>query len=114
MSGFLAVVAGHHKCDRCGADLLDLSEIRLERGAKKWLITCGWWCLHSWLVDPIPGLLDEQDRRSVFTVRGGPYHGKTLDEIDADGGRWWIVQEAENGRRQYPREAAKKWLLENS
>jgi hypothetical protein len=69
--------------------------------------------LHSWLVDPIPGLLDQQDRKQVadvFRMRGGRYDGKSFDEIDAIGARWYIESLVTVSKRTAVSDAAKKWL----
>jgi hypothetical protein len=74
---------------------------------------CGWWCLHSWLVDPIPGLLDKEDRKQaadVFRMRGGRFDGKSFDEIAAAGGRWYIESLVTVSKRTAVSDAAKKWL----
>ncbi len=66
----LASIDGHYSCDRCGLTKLDLLDIRKADSGTKWLVSCGWWCLHSWLVDPIPGLLDAADRKAdVFLTK---------------------------------------------
>jgi len=111
--GFMAAVDGHYECDKCGATRLDLVEIRKVDGQVKWMITCGWWCMHRWLVDPIAGLLDEQDKedskKESFRVRGGRFDGKTFDEIDTSGNGWYIDQLIESGKRSFLAEAAAKW-----
>ena len=111
----LASVNGHYACDRCGLTVLDLLDIRKTEGGTKWLVSCGWWCLHSWLVDPIPGLLDKEDRKQVdvFRMRGGRYDGKSFDEIDASGGRWYIESLVTVSKRTAVSDAAKKWLDSN-
>lgn len=112
-AGYLASVEGHYACDRCGLTVLDLIDIRKTDSGTKWLVTCGWWCLHSWLVDPIPGLLDREDRKQaadVFRMRGGRYDGKSFDEIDRQGARWYIESLVEVSKRTAVSEAAKKWL----
>jgi hypothetical protein len=108
----LASVNGHYACDRCGLTVLDLLDIRKTEGGTKWLVSCGWWCLHSWLVDPIPGLLDKEDRKQVdvFRMRGGRYDGKSFDEINAIGGRWYIESLVTVSKRTAVSDAAKKWL----
>ena len=111
----LASVNGHYACDRCGLTVLDLLDIRKTEGGTKWLVSCGWWCLHSWLVDPIPGLLDREDRKQVdvFRMRGGRFDGKSFDEIDASGGRWYIESLVTVSKRTAVSDAAKKWLDSN-
>jgi hypothetical protein len=111
--GYLASIEGHYTCDRCGLTTLDLIDIRKTDSGTKWLIMCGWWCLHSWLVDPIPGLLDKEDRKQsadVFRMRGGRYDGKSFDEIDADGARWYIESLVTVSKRTAVSDAARNWL----
>lgn len=116
--GYLARIDGHYKCDQCGLECLDLIETRKVDGQVMWLITCGWWCMHSWLVEPIPGLLEEQGKKqaekSSFVVKGGRFDGQTFDEISACGNRWYIEQEAKAGKREFLREAAVEWLAKNA
>ena len=107
--GYLASIDGHYTCDRCGLTTLDLIDVR----GSKWLVMCGWWCLHSWLVDPIPGLLDKEDRKQApdaFVMRDGLFSGKTFDEIDAAGGRAYIESLPIVSKRQAVKDAAKNWL----
>jgi hypothetical protein len=109
--GYLASIDGHYACDRCGLTTLDLIDIRKTESGTKWLVTCGWWCLHSWLVDPIPGLLDKEDRKQdVFRMRGGRYDGKSFDEIAAADARWYIESLVTVSKRTAVSDAAKKWL----
>jgi len=112
-AGYLASIEGHYSCDRCGLTTLDLIDIRKTESGTKWLVMCGWWCLHSWLVDPIPGLLDKEDRKQaadVFRMRGGRFDGKSFDEIAAAGGRWYIESLVTVSKRTAVSDAAKKWL----
>lgn len=111
----LATIDGHYSCDRCGLTVLDLLDIRKTDSGTKWLVSCGWWCLHSWLVDPIPGLLDKEDRKQkdVFRMRGGRYDGKSFDEIAAEGARWYIESLVTVSKRTAVSDAAKKWLDSN-
>ena len=107
--GYLASVVGHYACDRCGLTTLDLIDVR----GPKWLVMCGWWCLHSWLVDPIPGLLDKEDRKQApdaFVMRDGLFSGKSFDEIAAAGGRAYIESLPIVSKRQAVKDAAKNWL----
>jgi hypothetical protein len=114
-AGYLASIDGHYACDRCGLTTLDLIDIRKTDSGTKWLVMCGWWCLHSWLVDPIPGLLDKEDRKQsdVFRMRGGRFDGKSFDEIAAAGGRWYIESLVTVSKRTAVSDAAKKWLDTN-
>jgi len=109
----LVSIDGHYSCDRCGLTVLDLLDIRKTEGGTKWLVSCGWWCLHSWLVDPIPGLLDKEDRKQaadVFRMRGGRFDGKSFDEIAAADARWYIESLVTVSKRTAVSDAAKKWL----
>jgi hypothetical protein len=107
----LASIDGHYSCDRCGLTTLDLLDIRKSESGTKWLVSCGWWCLHAWLVDPIPGLLDAEDKKvNVFRMRGGRYDGKSFDEIDAEGARWYIESLVTVSKRTAVSDAAKNWL----
>lgn len=117
-SGYLASIEGHYKCDQCGVSVLDLVDTRKVDGRTMWLVTCGWWCLHSWLVEPIPGLLDKADEerkaKGDFTVRGGRFDGQTFDQISQDGNRWYIEQLVKKGKRSFLAAAAAEWLAKNS
>lgn len=113
---WLASIDGHYACDRCGITLLDLVDIRKTDKGVKWLISCGWWCLHSWYVDPIPGVLDAEDKKQEeenFRVRGGRFDGMTFDEIDAMGYRRYIEALPGAPKRTVLAEAARKWLDRN-
>jgi hypothetical protein len=110
-AGYLASIDGHYSCDTCGLTVLDLIDIRKTDSGTKWFVMCGWWCLHSWLVDPIPGLLDKEDRKhDVFRMRGGRFNGKSFDEIDASDSRWYIESLVTVSKRTAVSDAAKKWL----
>jgi hypothetical protein len=116
--GFLASIEGHYKCDKCGLDRLDLVSTRRVDGDEKWLVCCGWWCMHCWLVDPIPGLIDEEDRKHQqqkkdFRVRGGLFDGQTFDEIAAAGKRWYIESVVKKSERPTLAAAAAEWLSKN-
>jgi hypothetical protein len=117
--GYIAAIDGHYQCDLCGTTLLDLVEKRKVDGETKWLITCGWWCMHSWLVDPIPGLLDEEDSKQAsaeFIVRdGGRFDGMTFRQISEQFGRWCIeaIVEKEKSSRAVLAAAAAEWLAKN-
>lgn len=114
--GYLASIEGHYQCDQCGLSVLDLVETRKVDGRTMWLVTCGWWCLHSWLVEPIPGLLDKADEerksKGDFTVRGGRFDGQTFEQISQDGNRWYIEQLVK-GKRSFLATAAAEWLSKN-
>lgn len=104
-------------CPYCGIEATDLVEERWSDKERKWLVQCGWQCLASWLIDPIPGILDKEDAKQTesgkaFVVKGGRFDGKTFDEIAAAGHRNHIVGLAEKGR-EYLAAAAKEWLSQN-
>ena len=111
---FLATITGHYTCDRCGTDFLDVSDIVRAGGKTQWKLICGTNCLHSWLVDPIPGVIDDADRKQRdFVVKGGRHSGKTFDQIAAEGNRDYIESLAKIGKREVLVEEAKKWLTRN-
>ena len=114
--GFLASIVGHYQCDKCGLETLDLVDTRIVDSEKWWLVTCGWWCMHSWLVRPIPGLLDEEDKRQTqeFRVRGGLFDGQTFGEIAASGKRWYVEFLSKEKSRPTAAAAAAEWLAKNS
>jgi hypothetical protein len=114
--GYLASIDGHVACDRCGLTIVDLVEIRKVDGQTKWLVSCGWNCLHSWLIDPVPGVLDKQDKSQEpesLRVRGGRFDGLTFDEIARGGDRWFIKLTAGKSRRTFLAAAAAEWLEKN-
>ncbi len=114
--GFLASISGHITCDRCGLSVVDLVDTRKVDGETKWLVCCGWNCLHSWLVDPIPGILDEQDAEQeadTFVVRGGRFDGMRFDQIAADGNRWYMELLVKKSKRSFLAAAAAEWLAKN-
>lgn len=76
-------------CWECGAPA-DLAQVLLIGGKKKWRVQCGWWCLHSWLIEPIPGLLDSKPEKREFIMREGRYAGKTFNQAWAQGGEWYL------------------------
>jgi hypothetical protein len=64
------------------------------------------------VVDPVPGLLDAEDRKQkdVFLMRDGRFAGKSFEEIDAEGCRWYIESLVAVSKRSAVQEAAKKYL----
>lgn len=111
-TSYLASIDGHYTCDRCGMTILDLVDTRKTDQGNKWLVQCGWGCLLLMLVDPVPGLLDAEDRKQkdVFRMRGGRFDGKSFAEIDAEGGRWYIESLVSVSKRSAVQEAARKYL----
>jgi hypothetical protein len=111
-ANYLASIDGHYACERCGTTVLDLVDTRKTDLGQKWLVQCGWYCGLLMLVDPVPGLLDKEDRKQadVFRMRGGRFDGKSLAEIDAEGGRWYIELLVSGSKRSAVQEAAKKYL----
>lgn len=108
--GYLARVDGHYACDRCGSTTLDLVEIRGPR----WAVCCSWFCGHVWLVKPVPGIIDEQDKKETrqdgFRVRGGLFDGQTFEQIEAGGNLWYIESLVTLSKREFLAEAAARWL----
>lgn len=97
-------------CEQCGAPA-DLVEIKRVDGREKWVVVCGWWCLHSWVIDEIPGLLDkEEPKDSGFVLREGIHSGKTFDEIAAEHGDRYIFELARLSKRRSVAKAAAEWL----
>lgn len=76
-------------CNVCGLPA-DLIQVLLIKGSQKWRVQCGWWCMHTWLIDPIPGLLDPKPDKKSFVLRAGRYAGKTFDEAWDSGGEWYL------------------------
>jgi hypothetical protein len=111
-ASYLASIDGHYECERCGMTVLDLVDTRKTDAGNKWLFQCGWGCLLLMVVDPVPGLLDAEDRKQedVFLMRGGRFAGKSFEEIDAEGCRWYIESLVAVSKRSAVQEAAKKYL----
>lgn len=110
---YIASIEGHVTCDECGIGVVDLVCERLVNGQKKWLVQCGWSCLTCWLIDPIPGILDQEDRRQAsqkkeFVVRDGRFAGMTFSQME----RGHVQALAAKGRT-YVAAAAKEWLASN-
>lgn len=100
-------------CDRCGMTVLDLVDTRKTEAGQKWLVQCGWGCGLLSLIDPVPGVLDAEDRKQApdaFRMRGGRFDGKTFAEIDAEGCRWYIESLVTTSKRKGIADAAKKYL----
>lgn len=110
---YLASIDGHVTCDECGIGVVDLVCERWIDGQRRWLVQCGWSCLTSWLIDPIPGILDQEDQRQrsqakEFVVRDGRFAGMTFSQME----RGHVRALAEKGRT-YVAAAAKEWLEKN-
>ena len=103
-------------CDQCGAPSDLVSVIRDRNGKESWIVMCGWWCHHSWRIDPIEGLLDKADTESKqFVMRGGLHAGRTFDEIAArPDGLFYIKSLAVLADRQAVTLAAREWLSRNN
>lgn len=114
--GYMASIEGHFRCEHCDLSVVDLVDIKRVGKKEEWLIKCGWWCQTEWWVDAIPGLLDKQpdEKKEFFRVIGGRFDGKTFDEIDAMGCRWYMQDIVKVGTRKILVEAAARWLLENA
>lgn len=100
-------------CDNCGAPA-DLEEVFEFEGIKTWRVRCGWWCLHSWLIEEIPGVLPERKRGS-YRLHGGRFAGMTLEDVWGAGERWYIESLASGvGGTKSSTAAAKEFLAEKS
>lgn len=99
-------------CWQCGAPA-DLADILIADGRKSWRVMCGWGCGVGWIIDPIPGVLDEKPK-TEFVVREGRYRGKTFDEIDAMGERRYIESVAKLSTDKRAKAAAQAWLKEKT
>jgi hypothetical protein len=97
-------------CNQCGAPM-DLAEVVIINGIRQWRVQCGWWCMHSWLMPPIPGLLDAEEKKGrAFVLREGRFAGKTLDEVWDEGGEWYIRELATLAKSDRLAKAASEWL----
>lgn len=110
--GYMLSISGHCQCETCGLTVVDLVEITKRNGEPKWLVKCGWWCMSTWLIDPIPGLLDEADQKQKrsFVLREGRFAGKTFDEIWDSGNEWYVRDLVESARRGVVASAAAEWI----
>lgn len=109
--GFMLSIEGHVSCETCGLDIVDLVEIVKIDGRPQWRVMCGWWCMTSWLVEPIPGLLDEADKSSKkFVLREGRFAGKTFDQVWDSGNEWYVRDLVKMAKRTVVAEAAAEWL----
>lgn len=100
-------------CDTCGAPA-DLVEIRKIDGKTQWVVMCGWWCMHRWHIDPIPGLLEEAEKQPAeFVLRDGRFAGKTFSEIRDLGRLDYIKSLAKLAKRSAVADAASDWLAKN-
>lgn len=96
-------------CDQCGAPA-DLVQVLLISGRRRWRVQCGWWCLHTWLIDPIPGLLEQKTEKRGFVMREGRFAGKTFDEAWAEGGEWYIRELASLSKNKRLAKEATEYL----
>jgi hypothetical protein len=111
--GFLASLE-QVPCQECGAPA-DLAQVLLINGKKKWRVQCGWWCLHSWLIDPIPGVLDPKpEKKKEFVMREGRFAGKTFAQAWDEGGEWHIRALAELSPSKRLAAAAAEFLATKS
>lgn len=114
---FIARVDGHCECPVCGMSTLDLAEIRMAEGRRRWLVNCSFGCGLSWLIDPIPGLIESESRKeSQFRFRHGmskpQYAGKTIDEVSLlPGGMEYLRAQAIVAKDAVLKEAVTAWLL---
>jgi hypothetical protein len=101
-------------CPTCGAPA-DLADVLTINGRRQWRVQCGWWCLHSWLINPIPGLLHEPDKkRREFVLREGRFAGKTFDEVWNSGNEWYIHELASLSKSDRLTKAASEWLAKKN
>jgi hypothetical protein len=98
-------------CERCGCPV-DLAAVFRSNGRERWRVTCGWLCLDSWEIDPIPGLLDRADHDShEFVMREGLHAGKTFDEIAQEqDGLLYIRKLVKLAKRKIVSKAAADWI----
>lgn len=98
-------------CQRCGCPV-DL--IQVLHGSGRWQVQCGWCVSHIWDIDPIPGLIeqDEEDEKpDEFVLREGTFTGKTFDQVlDDPDGEEYIRALAATSPRESVRAAATAWL----
>ena len=110
-TGFMLSIEGHACCEQCGLDIIDLVEIVKINGVTQWRVMCGWWCMTTWLIPPIPGLLDEADKSAKkFVLREGRFAGKTFDEVWDSGNEWYVRDLVKMAKRTVVAEAAAEWL----
>jgi hypothetical protein len=109
--GFMLSIEGHVSCETCGLQVVDLVEVLKIDGEPKWKVMCGWWCMTTWLINPIPGLLDEADKSArQFVLREGRFAGKTFDEVWNSGNEWYVRDLVKMAKRTVVAEAAAEWL----
>lgn len=109
--GYLASIEGHTACETCGLHVVDLVEIVKINGETQWKVMCGWWCMTSWFISPIPGLLDEADKSAKqFVLREGRFAGKTFDEVWNSGNEWYVRDLVKMAKRTVVAGAAAEWL----
>lgn len=109
--GFMLSIDGHVSCPTCGLTVVDLVEVVKIGGVQQWRVMCGWWCMTTWLIPPIPGLLDEADKSAKkFVLREGRFAGKTFDEVWNSGNEWYVRDLVKMAKRTVVAEAAAEWL----
>ena len=102
-------------CETCGAPA-DLVEIKKIDGKTQWIVMCGWWCMHRWHIDPIPGLIETEEaeeKPEEFVLRDGMFAGKTFSEIRDLGRMDYLKSLPKLARRSAVAEAAADWLAKN-
>ena len=101
-------------CPQCGSPA-DLADVLTINGHRQWRVQCGWWCMISWLINPIPGLLHEPDkRRRDFVMREGRFAGKTFDEVWDSGNEWYIRELVSLSKSDRLTKAASEWLAKKN
>lgn len=109
--GFICSIDGYCRCETCGLTIVDLLEILRIDGEKKWRVICGWWCMTTWIIDPIPGLLDVADNAAKqFVLREGRFAGQTFDQVWNSGHQWHVRVLAKKAKRSAVAKAAAEWL----
>jgi hypothetical protein len=109
--GFMLSIEGHCRCETCGLTVVDLLEIVKVNGEVQWKVICGWWCMTTWLIKPIPGLLDEADKSAKqFVLREGRFAGQTFDQVWNSGNEWYVRDLVKMAKRSVVATAAAEWL----
>lgn len=106
VAGFMMSIPS--PCERCGIPITDLVEVRRIRGETKWIVTCGWICMHTWTIDPIPGLIMEH--KDEFVLPEGRYAGQTLDQVWNSGHEAYVRELPRLSKNPETARAVSEWL----